>query len=132
MANRLYSSLAAGALVAASIAASPARAENTWACEVLLCASNPGGWMQFKECVPPIRKLITHLGIGGGFPTCSAGGVRKADYTKPKNGRPGYVVMTMQDGTRTRYTVPTSGQVAQAEATAQPGPLAGAGLSERQ
>lgn len=131
MVNRFFSGLAASGLIAASFAASPARAENTWACEVLLCASNPGGWMQFKECVPPIRKLITHLGLGGGFPTCSSGGVRKADYTKPKNGRPGYVVMTMQDGSQTRYTVPTNAQVAQAEATAQPGPLAGAGTLER-
>jgi hypothetical protein len=131
MANRLCSFLTGGALVAASFAASPARAENTWACEVLLCASNPGGWMQFKECVPPIRKLITHLGLGSGFPTCSAGGVRKADYTKPKNGRPGYVVMTMQDGTRTRYTVPTEAQVGQAQATAQPGSPLGLSTLER-
>lgn len=131
MANRLFMSLAASALVAASFASAPARAENTWACEVLLCASNPGGWMQFTECVPPIRKLISHLAFGGGFPTCSAGGVSKADYTKPKNGRPGYVVMTMTDGTRTRYTVPTAAQVAQAEATAQPGGPLGSGTLER-
>jgi len=131
MANRLCSSLSVAALAATSLAAAPARAENTWACEVLLCASNPGGWMQFKECVPPIRKLITHLGLGGGFPTCSAGGVRKADYTKPKNGRPGYVVMTMTDGTRNRYTVPTSEQVTQADATAQPGPPLGSSTLER-
>jgi hypothetical protein len=131
MANRLCSFLTGGALVAASFAASPARAENTWACEVLLCASNPGGWMQFKECVPPIRKLITYLGLGGGFPTCSAGGVRKADYTKPKNGRPAYVVMTMTDGTRNRYPVPTSGEVAQAEASALPGSPLGSSTLER-
>lgn len=125
MANRLCSSLMAVALAAASIATTPARAaDSTWACEVLLCASNPGGWMQYAECVKPIRELIRHLALGGGFPTCSAGGVRKADYAKPKNGRPGYVVMTMTDGTRTRYTVPTAAQVAQADATAQPqGPL---------
>lgn len=82
-------------------------------------------------CAPPIRKLITHLGLGGGFPTCSAGGVRKADYTRPREGRPGYVVMTMQDGSRTRYTVPTSAQVAQAEATAQAGLIPGSGTLER-
>jgi hypothetical protein len=98
---------------------------------VLLCASNPGGWMQFAECVPPIRKLISHLAVGGGFPTCSAGGVRKADHTKPRNGRQGYVVMTMTDGTRTRYTVPTSAQVAQAETTAQPGSPLGSSSTER-
>jgi hypothetical protein len=130
MANRLFSYLAVAGLISASIAAAPARAaDSTWACEVLLCASNPGGWMQFAECVPPIRKLISHLAVGGGFPTCSAGDVRKADYSKPKNGRPGYVVMTMTDGTRTRYTVPTSAQVAQAEATAKPGsPLSSSSL----
>ncbi|MFC0206497.1 hypothetical protein [Novosphingobium soli] len=131
MANRLFASLAATALVAAPFASAPARAENTWACEVLLCASNPGGWMQFAECVPPIRKLISHLALGGGFPTCSAGGVSKADYTKPKNGRPGYVMMTMTDGTRTRYTVPTAAQVAQAEASAQPGAPLGSETLER-
>lgn len=131
MANRLCSSLTGFALIAAGFAAAPAQAENTWACEVLLCASNPGGWMQFKECVPPIRKLITHLGLGGGFPTCSAGGVRKADYTKPKNGRPGYVVMTMQDGARTRYTVPSAAQVDQADATAQPGSPFASGTPDR-
>jgi len=87
--------------------------------------------MQFAECVPPIRKLILHLALGGGFPTCSAGGVRKADYTKPKNGRPGYVVMTMTDGTRTRYTVPTRAQIEEAEATAKPGSPLGASSLER-
>lgn len=122
MLNRLCSSLAAVAFATASIATTPARAsDSTWACEVLLCASNPGGWMQFAECVQPIHQLLEHLAFGGGFPTCSAGGVRKADYTKPKNGRPGYVVMTMTDGTRTRYTVPTAAQVAEAKGTAQPG-----------
>ena len=132
MANRLFSYLAVAGFVSASVATAPARAaDSTWACEVLLCASNPGGWMQFAECVPPIRKLISHLAAGGGFPTCSAGGVRKADYTKPKNGRPGYVVMTMTDGTRTRYTVPTSAQVAQAEATAKPGSPLGSSSLER-
>jgi hypothetical protein len=110
MANRLFSFLASAGFLSASLA---------------------GGWMQFAECVPPIRKLISHLALGGGFPTCSAGGVRKADYTKPKNGRSGYVVMTMTDGTRTRYTVPTSAQVAEAEATAKPGSPLGSSSLER-
>lgn len=87
--------------------------------------------MQFAQCVPPIRKLISHLAIGGGFPTCSAGGVSRADYTKPRNGRPGYVDMTYQDGTRTRYTVPTAAQVAQADGTAAPGGPIEAGILER-
>lgn len=132
MLNRLCSSLAVVAFATASIATTPARAaDSTWACEVLLCASNPGGWMQFTECLQPIRKLISHLALGGGFPTCSAGGVRKADYTKPKDGRPGYVVMTMTDGARTRYTVPTAAQLAQAEGTAQPGGPLGSESLER-
>jgi hypothetical protein len=132
MANRLFSFLASAGFLSASLAAAPARAaDSTWACEVLLCSSNPGGWMQFAECVPPIRKLISHLALGGGFPTCSAGGVRKADYTKPKNGRPAYVVMTMTDGTRTRYTVPTSAQIEEAEATAKPGSPLGSSSLER-
>lgn len=131
MPGRIKAVVAASSLLTASLAAVPAQAENTWACEVLLCASNPGGWMQFKECVPPIRKLITHLGLGGGFPTCSAGAVKKADYTKPKNGRPGYVEMTMNDGSRKTYTVPTSAQVDQAEGSAQPGPPPGAETLER-
>lgn len=132
MANRLFSYLAVAGLASALMASAPARAaDSTWACEVLLCASNPGGWMQFAECVPPIRKLLSHLALGGGFPTCTAGGVRKADYTKPRNGRSGYVVMTMTDGTRTRYTVPTSAQVAQAEATALPGSPLGSSSQER-
>lgn len=120
MKNRLAVSVAA-ALTMASVASTPANAQSTWACEVLLCASNPGGWMQFSACVPPIRKLITHLGIGGGFPTCTSGGMKSAKYTKPKNGRAGYVVMSMQDGSRRTYTVPTSQQVSQAEIGAQPG-----------
>lgn len=129
MRNRLCFAAAMGALVVAPIASVPAHAADpTWACQVLLCASNPGGWMQFAECVPPIHKLISHLAVGGGFPTCSAGGVRRADYTKPKRGRAGYVVMTMQDGTRTRYTVPNRAEVARAEA--RPLPAMPRGASE--
>lgn len=77
--------------------------------------------MQYAQCVPPIRKLLTRLAFGGGFPTCSAGGVAAARYTKPKNGRAGYVVMTMRDGSRTTYTVPSEAEVARAEATVTPG-----------
>ena len=77
--------------------------------------------MQYAQCVPPIRKLLRSLALGGGFPTCSAGGVSAAKYTKPKNGRPGYVVMTMRDGSRTSYTVPNDADVARAEASALPG-----------
>lgn len=122
MRNRLSVPIAASALMLASATPSPAMAaDSTWACEVLLCASNPGGWMQYAQCVPPIRKLLRSLALGGGFPTCSAGGVSAAKYTKPKHGRPGYVVMTMRDGSRTSYTVPNETDVARAEATAIPG-----------
>ena len=122
MLNRLSIPISSIALLLASAMPSSARAaDSRWACEVLLCASNPGGWMQYAQCVPPIRKLLRKLALGGGFPTCSAGGVAAARYTKPIKGRPGYVVMTMRDGTRTRYTVPSETEVARAEATALPG-----------
>lgn len=122
MRNRLSTPISAFAFLLASATPSSARAaDNTWACEVLLCASNPGGWMQYAQCVPPIRKLLRSLALGGGFPTCSAGGVAAAKYTKPKSGRPGFVVMTMRDGSRTTYTVPTEADVTQAEGTAIPG-----------
>lgn len=124
MRNRLCIPLAASAAVLASATPSTAlAADGNWACEVMLCASNPGGWMQFSACVPPIRKLLRHLALGGGFPTCSAGGVAAAKYTKPKDGRPGYVVMTMRDGSRTTYQVPTEAEVAQAKTGATPGGL---------
>ena len=122
MRNRLSTPISAFAFLLASATPSSAQAaDSTWACEVLLCASNPGGWMQYAQCVPPIRKLLRSLALGGGFPTCSAGGVTAAKYTKPKSGRPGFVVMTMRDGNRATYTVPTEADVAQAEATAIPG-----------
>jgi hypothetical protein len=122
MRNRLSTPISAFAFLLASATPSSARtADSTWACEVLLCASNPGGWMQYAQCVPPIRKLLRSLALGGGFPTCSAGGVAAAKYTKPKSGRPGFVVMTMRDGSRSTYTVPTEADAAQAEATAIPG-----------
>lgn len=122
MRNRLSLPITASALMLSSATPSPAMAsDGTWACEVLLCASNPGGWMQYAQCVPPIRKLLRSLAFGGGFPTCSAGGVSAAKYTKPKNGRPGFVVMTMRDESRNTYTVPSEADIAAAEASAVPG-----------
>ena len=119
MRNRLFDSVAALILVAASGHVTPAKAADSgWACQVLLCASNPGGWMQYAQCVPPIRKLLRTLAFGGGFPTCSAAGVKAARYIKPDDGRPGRVIMTMTDGSRTTYTVPSEAEVAQAEAAA--------------
>lgn len=122
MRNRLFDSVAALIMVAASGQVMPAKAaESGWACQVLLCASNPGGWMQYAQCVPPIRKLLRALALGGGFPTCSAAGVKAARYIKPDNGRLGRVIMTMTDGSRTTYIVPSEAEVAEAEATASLG-----------
>ncbi len=94
------------------VSSAPARADNSsWPCEVALCASNPGGWMQFGACVAPIRKLISHLATGGGFPVCSAGGFRDAQYQRPRNGRPGYVTFIKNDGSRVTYQVPSQAEV---------------------
>ena len=88
MRNRLFDSVAALIMFAASGQVMPAKAaESGWACQVLLCASNPGGWMQYAQCVPPIRKLLRTLAFGGKFPTCSAAGVKAARYIKPDNGK---------------------------------------------
>lgn len=46
-----------------------------WGCQVLLCLSNPGGPTQYSACVPPITKLYETLAMGGGFPSCSEGGM---------------------------------------------------------
>lgn len=99
------------AALAISIPASPAQAQSTWACEVLLCISNPGGATQFTECVAPIRKLITSLATGHPFPTCSGGDVRSTRYVKPKNGREGRVTLTYTDGRRETYVVPLESQL---------------------
>lgn len=44
-----------------------------WGCEVLLCLSNPGGPMQFGECVPPITRLFNALSKvpPEPFPSCT-------------------------------------------------------------
>src|SRR3546814_12467767 len=74
----------AAALVGASVSSAPAMAsDNTWACEVVLCLSNPGGPTQYGACVPPITKLWRQLAFGGGFPTCSGSGIAKTKYKKP-------------------------------------------------
>ena len=88
-----------------------ASAQDTWPCEVLLCVSNPGGMVQFKECLPPIRRLITHLAIGKGFPTCTGGGTRSVKYQKPKNGLNGSVTIQYEDGRRETYVVPLASQL---------------------
>src|SRR3546814_16024303 len=66
----------AAALVGAAVQSTPAVAsDNTWACEVVLCISNPGGPTQYPACVPPITKLWRVLALGGSFPTCTGGGI---------------------------------------------------------
>jgi len=45
-----------------------------WGCEVILCLANPGGPMQYKECVKPVKKLYRHLAKGKSFPKCSGAG----------------------------------------------------------
>src|SRR3546814_10173888 len=68
----------ATALVGAAVQSTPAVAsDNTWACEVVLCISNPGGPTQYPACVPPITKLWRVLALGGSFPTCTGGGIAK-------------------------------------------------------
>ena len=106
----VYFPVVAAALASAT-SSSPVQAQSTWACEVLLCISNPGGATQFHECVAPIRKLITSLATGHAFPTCSGGGVRSTNYVKPKNGREGRVTLTYIDGRRETYVVPLASQL---------------------
>lgn len=108
MRNILSSTIIAAGLLSSS---QPAYADNTWACEVLLCVSNPGGMLQFSPCVPPIRRLITHLALGKGFPTCTGGGTRSVKYQKPKNGRNGTLTITFDDGQRQTYIVPRADQL---------------------
>lgn len=52
---------------------SPQVYASQWGCEVLLCLSNPGGPMQFGECVPPITRLFDALSKvpPDPFPTCT-------------------------------------------------------------
>lgn len=48
-----------------------AQAEDSWACEVVLCLANPNGATAVKECVAPIKKLWKELAKGKPFPHCS-------------------------------------------------------------
>lgn len=60
----------ATALAAFVLLAGPTATASDWGCECILCMSNPGGTTQYKECQPPIRKLVRHLSKGGSFPKC--------------------------------------------------------------
>src|SRR3546814_4685294 len=95
----------AAALVGAAVQSTPAVAsDNTWACEVVLCISNPGGPTQYPACVPPITKLWRVLALGGSFPTCTGGGIAKTKYKKPDDGRPGRLTVTWTDGRSEEHT----------------------------
>ena len=95
------------ALVGAAVQSTPAVAsDNTWACEVVLCISNPGGPTQYPACVPPITKLWRVLALGGSFPTCTGGGIAKTKYKKPDDGRPGRLTVTWTDGRQQTYYQP--------------------------
>src|SRR3546814_3767439 len=94
-------------LVGAAVQSTPAVAsDNTWACEVVLCISNPGGPTQYPACVPPITKLWRVLALGGSFPTCTGGGIAKTKYKKPDDGRPGRLTVTWTDGRQQTYYQP--------------------------
>ena len=97
----------ATALVGAAVQSTPAVAsDNTWACEVVLCISNPGGPTQYPACVPPITKLWRVLALGGSFPTCTGGGIAKTKDKKPDDGRPGRLTVTWTDGRQQTYYQP--------------------------
>lgn len=85
------------------ISSSKARADD-WGCQVLLCLSNPGGPMQFTECVPPIQKLWSELGRGRAFPACSGVGFQAS--------RPGYQPYTCDVGYRLSTRLAPQGQEA--------------------
>ncbi len=79
---------------ALALSSLPAHAD-TWACEVLLCLSNPAGPTAVAQCVPPISKLWKHLAKGKGFPFCDMGGGSNAarnDWTSEQNCPPQYLV----------------------------------------
>lgn len=108
--SRVFKSInlaCAATLVGSTLTATPALAsDNTWACEVVLCISNPGGPTQYGACVPPITKLWRVLALGGGFPTCSGSGIAKTKYKKPDDGRPGRLTVTWSDGRQQTYYQP--------------------------
>jgi hypothetical protein len=59
------------AVAALGLAPLMAHAEDSWACEVVLCLANPKGATAVAPCVPPIKKLFKELAKGNPFPTCN-------------------------------------------------------------
>lgn len=108
--NKLGGGTGAIALCAASIisvgAPQPAFASD-WGCQVVLCLATPGSPTKYAECVPPITKLWNALAMGGGFPACTAVGI------KTKSAKHGYTMtVTRTDGTTSRYSLDTRYQTA--------------------
>ncbi|OYZ89972.1 MAG: hypothetical protein B7Y01_03200 [Xanthobacter sp. 17-67-6] len=85
------------------ISSSKARADD-WGCQVLLCLSNPGGPMQFAECVPPVQRLWNELARGRPFPTCNGVGLQTS--------RPGYEPYSCETGYRLTARFGPQGQEA--------------------
>lgn len=85
------------------ISSSKARADD-WGCQVLLCLSNPGGPMQFAECVPPVQRLWNELARGRPFPTCSGVGFQASG--------PGYEPYSCEAGYRLTARFGSQGQEA--------------------
>lgn len=48
-------------IAVAGLFSPPAKAEDLWGCEVLLCLANPRGPMAVAECVAPIKRLYRAL-----------------------------------------------------------------------
>jgi len=57
MLRRIAKAGFAAALLSTSVQAK--KADDSWACEAVLCLSNLGSAMQVKKCVPPIQKLFS-------------------------------------------------------------------------
>lgn len=58
------------AVAALGLAPLMAQAEDSFACEVVLCLANPNGATAVTECVAPIKKLYKQLAKGKPFPYC--------------------------------------------------------------
>jgi hypothetical protein len=66
-------------LFATGVCTAPPAQADTWACEVLLCLSNPAGPTAVTQCVPSISRLWRHLALGHAFPTCDMGSGAKGN-----------------------------------------------------
>lgn len=87
--------IGSGAIVDAAVFSAKA---SDWGCEVILCLANPGSPTEYSACVPPIKKLYSHLAKGGSFPTCSGAGFSssKPRY-EPYECKAGYKLVRSSD-----------------------------------